>query len=295
VDTKTWNTTGAETINRIFARQPRAWQTKRSLILAAGFASLVGATAVLVPGLKRANDKPLAGVSEPEDASLPRIVARRIQAPVFQQPVTPEQQTLDEIQSVTTPSEENLLPGAVATTLDSVNSVTELVVDSGQPATDERTTPVEAASSRDTSSGSALPTALVPAQQVVASSNSAATNHQSSDAARQSDATASARLIVRGVATPARRQAGTLLNSDYPREAKRAKAEGTVSVSYKVGADGSVGGCTVTKSSGREDLDRTTCRVIEERFRYAPARDAIGEPVEQTMTRSYDWFLKSKR
>jgi protein TonB len=66
-------------------------------------------------------------------------------------------------------------------------------------------------------------------------------------------------------------------------------------VRYTVRADGSVGGCTVIKSSGRNDLDRSTCRLIEQRFRYTPARDANGAPVQQTMTGWYDWFLKRRR
>jgi protein TonB len=84
-------------------------------------------------------------------------------------------------------------------------------------------------------------------------------------------------------------------NKDYPRSAIKAKAEGSVGVTYTVAADGSVSGCTVTKSSGRDDLDLATCRLIQQRFRYEPARSQQGEPIPQIVAGWYDWFLQSRR
>jgi protein TonB len=62
-------------------------------------------------------------------------------------------------------------------------------------------------------------------------------------------------------------------------------------VRYVVGTDGSVGGCRVTRSSGHAELDETTCRLIEQRFRYRPARDGAGRPVPETVSRTFDWLL----
>ena len=87
---------------------------------------------------------------------------------------------------------------------------------------------------------------------------------------------------------------GRLMNSDYPRSAMAAGAEGTVFVRFTVGTDGRVEGCTVTRSSGNEALDTTTCRLIERRFRYEPARDAEGRPVPEVVRKTYEWYIPLK-
>ena len=98
-----------------------------------------------------------------------------------------------------------------------------------------------------------------------------------------------------GGAARAQRISGALANSDYPRSALRAGAEGTVSVRYTVGADGRVSGCAVTRSSGHPELDSTTCRLIERRFVYRPARDSTGKPAAEVVRKTYDWILPAKR
>jgi protein TonB len=95
-----------------------------------------------------------------------------------------------------------------------------------------------------------------------------------------------------GAAVRAERISGRLSgDTDYPASARRAGVEGSVSVRFVVGTDGRVGGCRVTRSSGHAELDSTTCRLIEERFRYRPARDADGRPVQETVSRTFDWLL----
>ena len=84
-------------------------------------------------------------------------------------------------------------------------------------------------------------------------------------------------------------------STDYPPDARRARIEGTVRVRYVVGTDGRVGDCRVTRSSGHAELDATTCRLIEQRFRYRPARDAAGRPVPEAVSRTFDWLLPSGR
>ena len=78
---------------------------------------------------------------------------------------------------------------------------------------------------------------------------------------------------------------------DYPSAARRAEEQGTVRVSYTIGLDGRVTNCTVTASSGSRSLDSTTCRILERRFRYSPARDSSGNPVSQTKSQSVSWQL----
>jgi len=87
---------------------------------------------------------------------------------------------------------------------------------------------------------------------------------------------------------------GRLMDSDYPISAKRAGIEGSVAVRFTIGTDGRVSGCQIVKSSGSTDLDSTTCRLIERRFRYRPARDAQGREVAEITTKSYTWGLNRR-
>jgi protein TonB len=99
-----------------------------------------------------------------------------------------------------------------------------------------------------------------------------------------------------GIASRARRVSGWISGaSDYPPAARRAGIEGSVAVRFTVESDGTVSGCRVTRSTANAELDETTCRLIERRFRYDPARDAAGRPVPETVTRTFDWLLPFRR
>ena len=96
-------------------------------------------------------------------------------------------------------------------------------------------------------------------------------------------------------AVGARLRSGAFHNeTDYPSRAKSRGEEGTVRVSYTITAEGRVTGCTVTASSGSPSLDSTTCRILERRFRYAPARDSAGNAVAQTKSQSVTWDLQGE-
>jgi protein TonB len=71
--------------------------------------------------------------------------------------------------------------------------------------------------------------------------------------------------------------------------------EGSVAVRFTVEPSGRVSGCTVIRSSANEELDSTTCRLIEQRFRYRPARDSEGRPVPEVISRTFDWLLPQRR
>ena len=94
-----------------------------------------------------------------------------------------------------------------------------------------------------------------------------------------------------GYETPPHWRKGRIKDSDYPREAAEQGATGTVSVRYRVELDGHVTGCVITRSSGSPILDETTCRLIEQRFRYEPSRDARGRPVISYIVRDNDWVI----
>lgn len=90
------------------------------------------------------------------------------------------------------------------------------------------------------------------------------------------------------------RIAGALRDSDYPRSAKRAGAQGSVAIGFVVRTDGRVEQCEILSSSGNDDLDATTCRLVEKRFRYRPARDGAGNPVAARVQTAYTWSLNPR-
>lgn len=83
--------------------------------------------------------------------------------------------------------------------------------------------------------------------------------------------------------------------TDYPRQARREGVEGSVAVEFTVMPDGSVRHCNVLRSTASEELEWTTCRLIERRFRYEPARDAEGKPRAERVRRTFDWSLPGRR
>ena len=88
---------------------------------------------------------------------------------------------------------------------------------------------------------------------------------------------------------------GKIKDSDYPRDAMLAHVQGTVSVRYTVETDGRATHCTVTRSSGSTSLDVTTCRLIEERYRFRPAKDAAGRPVISFVGGDHEWYIEDDK
>lgn len=95
-----------------------------------------------------------------------------------------------------------------------------------------------------------------------------------------------------GGAVSARQIAGRIVDRDYPRAARRAKAIGNVLVHFTVATDGRVRACSVRRSSGNEELDGATCRLIRERFRFAPARDASGRAIPEEKAWLQRWWFE---
>jgi len=86
----------------------------------------------------------------------------------------------------------------------------------------------------------------------------------------------------------AKLRGGKIGPADYPRAA--GGAQGTVEARLTVSAAGAVTGCRVTRSSGNRVLDETTCRLIRERFRFVPARDAQGRAVADIQGWQQRWW-----
>ena len=94
-----------------------------------------------------------------------------------------------------------------------------------------------------------------------------------------------------GAASRPRLLSGRIVNADYPRAAYRARAEGTVTVSYWVGVDGRASRCRTVRSSGHAELDAATCRLVVERYRYEPARNAAGEAIPYLTGWQQRWWI----
>ena len=92
--------------------------------------------------------------------------------------------------------------------------------------------------------------------------------------------------------TPPRRIRGRLRLDDLPAELEEAGQGGVVGVLYAVETDGRVTDCKVTQSSGSALLDRTTCRLIEQRYRYRPSLDRDGRPVRSFVEHKEEWVVE---
>jgi protein TonB len=97
-----------------------------------------------------------------------------------------------------------------------------------------------------------------------------------------------------GLASRAQRIAGSFDYSDHPDRGRTDRVE-TVGVRFLVDANGRVRDCSVTRSSGNPRVDATTCRLIEQRFRYRPATDAAGEPAPSVVTTVFSWIPDERR
>ena len=95
-----------------------------------------------------------------------------------------------------------------------------------------------------------------------------------------------------GGASPPRHISGRLRHSDYPRWAKDSGIGGTVTVILTIETNGRVSHCEVARSSGSAGLDDMTCELLQERYRYRPARDAQGRPVRSREISNHSWVME---
>jgi protein TonB len=92
----------------------------------------------------------------------------------------------------------------------------------------------------------------------------------------------------------ARLVAGDLSLADYPPALRRAGIGGRVEVHINVAPNGRVSRCMVARSSGSPELDAITCRLLSQRYRYDPARDARGQAVPDLVGESHLWFARRR-
>lgn len=90
----------------------------------------------------------------------------------------------------------------------------------------------------------------------------------------------------------ARGNAGTWVTvDDYPPRALREERVGVTRIAVDVTPEGRAANCRVTSSSGSPDLDEATCRNYVRRARYTPSKDAAGNNIPDSETRSIRWEL----
>lgn len=92
-----------------------------------------------------------------------------------------------------------------------------------------------------------------------------------------------------GAATAPVHVAGALTDADYSRAGLPKGAQGTVVISFRVRKNGGVDSCAVVRSSGYAPIDRDTCQLVEQRFKFRPARDSTGQPIDFTLRTDFTW------
>ena len=78
---------------------------------------------------------------------------------------------------------------------------------------------------------------------------------------------------------------------DYPSAEIRKGSEGTARFRLQIAANGKVESCTITRSSGSARLDEATCRNVERRAKFDPARNGENQPVAGRYESSVKWVL----
>lgn len=81
------------------------------------------------------------------------------------------------------------------------------------------------------------------------------------------------------------------IRATYPRAARRAREEGSVTFDVTIDTEGRVTGCTITESSGSDALDEATCEVMRRSVRYYAAIDAAGNRISGVSGGTVYWQL----
>lgn len=84
--------------------------------------------------------------------------------------------------------------------------------------------------------------------------------------------------------------AGEIRSRDYPRSSARERDGAFVIVHFTVTPQGTTRDCRVARSSGNVEVDRITCRLVVERFRYRPAIDGNGNPTSEKVGWKQWWW-----
>jgi len=92
-------------------------------------------------------------------------------------------------------------------------------------------------------------------------------------------------------ATPRNSPADWITDEDYPGSSLRNNEQGVVGFALAIDATGVVTGCTITLSSGWTALDAATCRLLQQRARFNPAKDRDGEAIADSFRFRIRWSM----
>jgi protein TonB len=105
-------------------------------------------------------------------------------------------------------------------------------------------------------------------------------------------ATAAARPAFDPVGTKPRNNPGSWVTvNDYRSSWINRGMTGTAKFRLEVGANGRVDSCTITVSSGHDELDKATCALVTQRARFDPAKDETGAKVSGSYGNAVRWEL----
>lgn len=138
-----------------------------------------------------------------------------------------------------------------------------------------------------------VPRKAIPAPPVAGSGNAVASGASSagSGSGAGGNGTASGGGAAAAIASKAVKVAGDIVSArDYPRGGREAREGASVVIALTVGTDGRVTGCSVMRPSPDPQADAITCRLATRRFRFRPALDANGRPIESTYGWRQSWF-----
>jgi len=92
-------------------------------------------------------------------------------------------------------------------------------------------------------------------------------------------------------ATPRGNASGWITDSDYRTVWINREYSGVAAFELSINARGRVTNCSITSSTGHSVLDQATCRLLERRARFNPAKDAGGNAVAGTFASSVNWQI----
>ncbi len=90
--------------------------------------------------------------------------------------------------------------------------------------------------------------------------------------------------------TPAQYLSGKIAEKDYRKFDDFGREPGAVIVWFTVTQEGRAQDCEVTKASNNPKRDAATCSLIEERWRYEPARGPDGKPRSVRLGWKQEWW-----
>ncbi|MGB7419034.1 MAG: energy transducer TonB, partial [Erythrobacter sp.] len=82
-----------------------------------------------------------------------------------------------------------------------------------------------------------------------------------------------------------------ITDSDYRPSWINRNYSGRAGFTLTIDRNGKVDTCRITRSTGHSALDEATCRLLERRATFEPAKDGSGKKVAGTFSSSVNWRI----